>query len=107
MHEVHVLVNCLFKLAQEKKCGYVGTGCPAMTIAVDLGHKATKQTNKQKTNDWMIVLSIIVLKISNTPSVFKYNVAGFPPALEIMKNLKSHPKISLHGKIMEFEKNPE
>ena len=36
MHEV--LVNCLFKLAQEKVC--------AMTIAVDLGRKATKQTNK-------------------------------------------------------------
>ena len=33
MHEV--LVNCLFKLAQEK------TDRPAMTIAVDLGCKAT------------------------------------------------------------------
>ena len=35
-----VLVNCLFKLAQEK-CGWVN-----MTIAVDLGRKTTKQTNK-------------------------------------------------------------
>ena len=36
-----VLVNCLFKLAQEKDR-------PAMTIAVDLGRKATKQTNKNQ-----------------------------------------------------------
>ena len=35
-----VLVNCLFKLAQEKV--WLGV---AMTIAVDLGRKATKQTN--------------------------------------------------------------
>ena len=35
-----VLVNCLFKLFQEK------VWLPTMTIAVDLGHKATKQTNK-------------------------------------------------------------
>ena len=44
MHEV--LVNGLFKLAQEKsvvRC----TDRPAVTIAVDLGRKATKQTNKQ------------------------------------------------------------
>ena len=36
MHEV--LVNCLFKLAQENVVRL------AITIAVDLGHKATKQT---------------------------------------------------------------
>ena len=41
MHEV--LINCLFKLAQEN----VWLGELAMTIAVDLGRKATKQTNKQ------------------------------------------------------------
>ena len=40
MHEV--LVNCLFKLAQEKV--WLGE----LTVAVDLGRKATKQTNKQK-----------------------------------------------------------
>ena len=40
MHEV--LVNCLFKLAQEK------TDRSAMTsIAVDLGCKATQQTNNK------------------------------------------------------------
>ena len=40
MHEV--LVNCLFKLAQEKKEWLCEL---AMTISVDLGCKATKQTN--------------------------------------------------------------
>ena len=43
VHEV--LVNCLFKHAQEKSV-LMWTGRPAMTIAVDLGRKATKQTNK-------------------------------------------------------------
>ena len=38
MHEV--LVDCMFKLTQEK----VWLGEPAMAIAVDLGRKATKQT---------------------------------------------------------------
>ena len=42
MHEL--LVNCLFKLAQEKV--WLGE-LTAITIAVDLGRKATKQTNKQ------------------------------------------------------------
>ena len=37
-----VLVNCLFKLAQEK----VRLDELTMAIAVDLGLKATKQTNK-------------------------------------------------------------
>ena len=40
-----VLITCLFKLAQEKsvvRC----TDRPAMTIAVDLGRKVTKQANK-------------------------------------------------------------
>ena len=39
-----LLVNCLFKLAQEKSV-VRWTDRPAMTIAVDLGRKATKQTN--------------------------------------------------------------
>ena len=39
VHEL--MVNRLFKPAQEK------VRLPAMTIAVDLGRKATKQTNKQ------------------------------------------------------------
>ena len=39
VHEV--LVNCLFKLAHEKV--WLGE----LTIAVDLGRKATKQVNKQ------------------------------------------------------------
>ena len=42
---VHVvLVNCLFKLAQEKSM-VTWTDRPAMTIVVDLGRKATDQTN--------------------------------------------------------------
>ena len=48
MHEV--LVNCLFKLAQEKSVVRL-TDLLTMTIAVDLGHKATKQTNKQMIDD--------------------------------------------------------
>ena len=40
-----LLVNRLFKPAQEKRV-VRWTDRPAMTIAVDLGHKATKQTNK-------------------------------------------------------------
>ena len=43
MHKL--LVNRLFKPAQEKV--WLGENDrPAMTIAVDLGSKATKQTNK-------------------------------------------------------------
>ena len=38
-----LLVNCLFKLAQEKSV-VRWTDRPAMTIAVDLGRKARKQT---------------------------------------------------------------
>ena len=30
---------------------------------------------------------------------------GFQQALEIMENLEVHGKKSMHGKIMEFEKN--
>ena len=41
MYVHQVLVNCLFKLAQEKDR-------PAMTIAVGLVRKATKQTNKKQ-----------------------------------------------------------
>ena len=44
MHEL--LVNRLFKPAQGKSV-IRSTDRPAMTIAVDLGRKATKQTNKQ------------------------------------------------------------
>ena len=43
-----LLVNCLFKLAHEKSV-VRWTDRPAMTIAVDLGRKATKQTNKTNT----------------------------------------------------------
>ena len=43
-----LLVNCLFKLAQEKSVVRL-TDRPAMTIAVDLGRKATKQTKQTKT----------------------------------------------------------
>ena len=49
VHEV--LVNCLFKLAQDKSV-IRWTDRPAMTIAVDLGCKATKQTNKKQFSNW-------------------------------------------------------
>ena len=41
-----VLVNCLFKLAPEKSV-VVRNDCPAVTIAVDLRRKATKQTKNE------------------------------------------------------------
>ena len=47
-----LLVNCLFKLAQEKSV-VRWTDRPAVTIAVDLGRKATKQTNKQTKSKWV------------------------------------------------------
>ena len=50
MHEL--LVNLLYKPAQEKV--WLGE-LLAMTIAVDLGHKALKQTNKTK----MIAMPIL------------------------------------------------
>ena len=45
MHKV--LVNCLFKLVQEKSVDS-RTDRPVMTIAVDLGRKATKQTDNTR-----------------------------------------------------------
>ena len=39
-----------------KKCGY-----PAMTIAVDLGHKATKQTNKLVLKQFVVFLRVAFL----------------------------------------------
>ena len=45
MHKV--LVNCLFKLAKEKVwLGELTVPPRPMTIAVDLGRKATKQTDR-------------------------------------------------------------
>ena len=42
-----LLVNCLFKLAQEKSV-VRWTDRPAMTIAVDMGRKATKNKQNQR-----------------------------------------------------------
>ena len=62
VHEV--LVNCLFKLAQEK----VWLGeliCPTMTIAVDLERKAAKQTNKQTIPNWKILFTCIIRHVGS------------------------------------------
>ena len=53
MHKV--LVNCLFKLAQEKSV-VMCTDCPALTIAVDSGRITTKQTNKQTNKQTLILI---------------------------------------------------
>ena len=53
VHEV--LVNRLFKLAQEKSVVRL-TDHPAMTIAVDLGRKATKQTKTSDPTLWPVLL---------------------------------------------------
>ena len=59
MHEV--LVNCLFKLAQEKVWLGELTVSPVMTIAVDLGRKATKQTkqNCHNTSEYIFSRDVI------------------------------------------------
>ena len=62
---LEVLVNCLFKLSQEKN---KSTDRPAMTIAVDLGRKVTKQTNKQ-TNSPILnfpIISTTIVTISDS-----------------------------------------
>ena len=61
-----LLVNCLFKLAEEKSL-VRWTDRPVMTIAVDLGRKATKQTNKQTNtviigNWWLGFTAVHILK---------------------------------------------
>ena len=53
VHEL--LVNRLFKPAQEK-VWLSGTDRPAMTIAVDLGRKATKQTNKRTKHSQKLII---------------------------------------------------
>ena len=56
-----LLVNCLFKLAQEISVVRL-TDPPAMTIAVDLGRKATTQTNK----NWSVyIIYVCVIWYSN------------------------------------------
>ena len=47
MYKMTLMVNRLFKLAKEK-CVVGWTDRPTMTIAVDLGRKATKQTTNIK-----------------------------------------------------------
>ena len=54
-----LLVNCLFKLAQEKSVVRL-TDRPAMTIAVDLGRKATK-TNKTRLKKGAPCFQIILI----------------------------------------------
>ena len=60
MHEV--LANCLFKLAH-KKVWLSGTDRPAMTIVVDLGRKATKQTNN--IDEWLELSLVDTLSIAS------------------------------------------
>ena len=85
MHKV--LVNCLFKLAQEKSV-VRRTDRPAMTNAVDLGRKATKQTKTKKreqTSFWMLnflsnILSLVLvqpMKICLVPHSAVGNVSGY------------------------------
>ena len=61
MHEV--LVNCLFKLAQEKV--WLGE----LTIAVDLGRKAIKQTKKNPNLVNFVLLSLTGLYLQQIMQV--------------------------------------
>ena len=65
MHEL--LVNLLYKPAQEKV--WLGE-LLAMTIAVDLGHKALKQTNKTKMIAMPILGKTLLNIFSGTTNVF-------------------------------------
>ena len=73
MHEV--LVNCLFKLAQEKSVARQSDR-PAMTIAVDLGRKATnKQTCFVSDDyDFTCFVSFLGQKSSHLPTKAKKNL---------------------------------
>ena len=60
------MFNCLFKLAQEKSV-VRRTDRSAMTIAVDLGHKATKQTKRMKClaqGNNTVTMSAVSLKLA-------------------------------------------
>ena len=52
-----LLVNCLFELAQEKSV-VRWTDRPAMTV--DLGRKATKQTNTLQTSDYDVIFDFCI-----------------------------------------------
>ena len=64
-----LLVNCLFKLAQEKSV-VRWTDRPAMTIAVDLGRKATK-TNKQNHLERTAADATENLKTNHSPRFYR------------------------------------
>ena len=83
-HVHKVLVNRLFKLAQEKRVGS-WTDRPNMTIAVDLEVKnQTKQTKQTKLifNSYCAETEYKQFK----PDLY---ITGFPQALEIMENLEN------------------
>ena len=67
MHEE--LVDCLFKLAQEK----VWLGELIVTIAVDLGGKATKQTNIISVKTFIKFKTVITFnQVANTLNSINY-----------------------------------
>ena len=81
LHDLHeVLANCLFKLAQENM--WLGDR-PAMTIAVDLGRKATKQTNKS--TKVHLLKENIAWSCCKSGSTLLYSIALF-----LRKNIHKH-----------------
>ena len=91
MHEV--LVNYLFKLAQEKNVVRL-TDRPAMTIAVDLGRKATKQPIKTISFQFLKVCCFCSLELSRGGNSFNHNSLS----KEILKKQYmslSYPKLLL------------
>ena len=70
MHEL--LVNRLFKPAQEKV--WLGPDRSAMTIAVDLGRKANKQTHKKQIPLFAIKIDRSFSPLKNTHNT-QYKIA--------------------------------
>ena len=82
VHEV--LVNCLLKLAQEKSV-LRWTDRPAMTIAVNLGGKATKQTEM---NFRCLVVSSLMLDIDYQTFVSSWLVPSVNVTLALTLHLQ-------------------
>ena len=68
-----LLVNCLFKLAQEKSL-VRWTDRPAITIAVDLGRKTTKQTNDSQNSNFKDFDDTIMIKKEKNKNNMSYSI---------------------------------
>ena len=75
MYVHEVLVNCLFKLAQEKV--WLGER-PTMTIAVYFGRKATKQTNEKSVQNFRASTATNFFRTTNDDDDYDAEDSGAP-----------------------------